>query len=99
MSYLVTVYLEDRAYGGPEEGGWWFNCGYPVDDTELGFKAQRRFKNLEAATGFARRLNDRLHRINVDRPPVSSVSSEGIYCARVTSTKAQPFPRVQPHYE
>lgn len=23
----LAVYEVDRAYGGPEEGGWWFDCG------------------------------------------------------------------------
>jgi len=22
----LSVYLVERAYGGPEEGGWWFDC-------------------------------------------------------------------------
>jgi len=31
---IMTVYLNTyetwEAYGGPEEGGWWFTCGTPV---------------------------------------------------------------------
>lgn len=26
----VNVYIEEQAYGGPEEGGWWYLCGDPV---------------------------------------------------------------------
>jgi hypothetical protein len=99
MTYLVTVYLDDKAYGGPEEGGWYFNCGQPLKDVDVGFKASRRFKNEGQAVNYARRLNARLHRLNVDRPSISSVASEGIYCARVTATKPQPYPRFRPHYE
>lgn len=29
--YVVAVYYEDRAYGGPEEGGWWYSTGELVD--------------------------------------------------------------------
>ena len=25
--YVVARYYEDRAYGGPEEGGWWYTYG------------------------------------------------------------------------
>jgi DNA-directed RNA polymerase subunit RPC12/RpoP len=25
--WSVAVYAVDRAYGGPEEGGWWYDCG------------------------------------------------------------------------
>lgn len=27
MSVYVNVYELDRAYGGPEEGGWWYDIG------------------------------------------------------------------------
>jgi hypothetical protein len=30
--YTVAVYLCHRAYGGPEEGGWWYNAGEREDD-------------------------------------------------------------------
>lgn len=29
--WSVAVYLRDRAYGGPEEGGWWYDCGERQD--------------------------------------------------------------------
>ncbi len=32
MTYTVAICLEDRAYGGSEEGGWWYNYGYPSED-------------------------------------------------------------------
>ena len=28
--FAVNLYLVDRAYGGSEEGGWYFDCGEPV---------------------------------------------------------------------
>ena len=28
---FVNVYAVTRHYGGPEEGGWWFNAGEPVE--------------------------------------------------------------------
>ena len=30
QAYFVTVYEAGRSYGGPEEGGWWFDTGVPI---------------------------------------------------------------------
>ena len=27
---FLNVYAVERVYGGPEEGGWWYNCGVPL---------------------------------------------------------------------
>jgi hypothetical protein len=40
-AYLtVAVYLMDRAYGGPEEGGWYYDVGYLVSGTQRSFLAE-----------------------------------------------------------
>lgn len=54
-NYFVTVYLVDRAYGGPEEGGWYFNCG-ERQKNRRGFV----FQNDDKACTFCRRYNERL---------------------------------------
>ena len=45
----VNCYMIDQAYGGPEEGGWWYTVGRPVEsrlaenDVEAGdILAERR---------------------------------------------------------
>lgn len=30
MTVYLNTYETYQAYGGPEEGGWWFECGTPV---------------------------------------------------------------------
>jgi hypothetical protein len=35
--WAVAVYTSDRAYGGPEEGGWWYNCGELVEHSKIKF--------------------------------------------------------------
>lgn len=30
MRLYVNIYAVGRSYGGPEEGGWWFDTGEPV---------------------------------------------------------------------
>lgn len=32
VPYYVNVYEVGQGYGGPEEGGWWFSTGQPVND-------------------------------------------------------------------
>lgn len=35
---FVNAYIVHRRYGGPEEGGWWFNEGFPlayIDVTDM----------------------------------------------------------------
>ena len=31
----INVYLADRAYGGSEEGGWWYDYGIPVESRRV----------------------------------------------------------------
>lgn len=50
-TYGVAVYELDRYYGGPEEGGWWYNGGTLVHE-EIGYpdedSASARVKELES---------------------------------------------------
>jgi hypothetical protein len=91
MKY-VNVYLCDRAYGGPEEGGWWFDYGL----------AQRSFP--VATQRRAERILELCKRIcacrNEDRmSDVSSVISEGRYEAWIEDEPAANYPALRPHYE
>jgi hypothetical protein len=93
-SHSVAVYLVDRARGGPEEGGWWFDSGELV----------RSFRNAERAYEYSRQLNTRLRSRsfgpNADRREISSVLSDGEYQAIVcTGAVDQMFPSRKPHYE
>lgn len=31
----VNVYAVTRHYGGPEEGGWWYNSGSPIESRSM----------------------------------------------------------------
>jgi hypothetical protein len=35
--WCVAVYTSNRAYGGPEEGGWWYDCGGLVEHAKIKF--------------------------------------------------------------
>jgi hypothetical protein len=85
---FVNVYLTDREYGGPEEGGWWFSTGEPVESHEV---------SEDEADALADTLRQKYS--NEGRRPVSSVLSEGEYCVSVEDHEARPWPTEQPHYE
>lgn len=93
-NYIVGVYLVDKAYGGPEEGGWWYNTG------EL-CRTLRVFHTEEAAISYAKRLQDKLNVfLNKGRREISSVLSTGRYYAEIhDNVLPEHYPAVRPHYE
>lgn len=93
-AFIVSVYLVDQAYGGPEEGGWWYETGELV-------RMVRIFKNEKSAYRFCVRLNDRLRAtLNKGRREISSVLSDGRYAADVHEDRApEHYPAQRPHYE
>jgi hypothetical protein len=46
---FVNVYEVTREYGGPEEGGWWFDCLTPIKSVRANTKRLRKkvLKRLE----------------------------------------------------
>jgi hypothetical protein len=99
-SYTVAVYLCDRAYGGPEEGGWWYDTGCLSRDhwhlTRV-FKPEQRAEAL----AYCRELNDKaLREDNKGRPPAHSVNSIGVFVAQVYDDFPPAFfPQERPRYE
>lgn len=92
-TYVLAIYEVDRAYGGPEEGGWWFDCGQLV--RVLGVR-----HNEEAAFALARRLNGWLDRLQAGKRDVSSVIYDGgRYAVEVHENAPPPhYPAERPHY-
>jgi hypothetical protein len=95
--YIVAVYELDRAYGGPEEGGWWFDTGDLV-------RVMSVHKSEDAAYAAARRINNLLDYRrwlgNPYTPRLSSVAySGGHYAAEVFINRApESFPEERPYY-
>ena len=87
----VNVYLTDRAYGGPEEGGWGYDYGLP----ELGIAC---FSD-EEADEILQEMRAVCDMWNEGRRPVSSVLSDGIFWATIEDDKPKPWPEERPHYE
>lgn len=98
--FVVSVYLADRAYGGPEEGGWYYDCGYPA--TEYGqFTRVFGKKAEQAALAYKRRLDRHLIKhLNKGRRPKWSVASDGVYEAVLDRGEFPgPYPTERPYYE
>ena len=95
--YTVSICMVDRAYGGPEEGGWWYDVSAPCDE----YASYTRGFEIQAS---AHRYADRLEKgvlanLNAGRRPLSSVISTGIYRAIVFDGNPRQLPVVKPHYE
>jgi hypothetical protein len=93
--YVVAVYLQDRAYGGREEGGWYYDCGEHV-------RTMRVFASEQRAVQYCQRLNKKLDSaaLNEGRREISSVLSTGRYGAEIHYDLAPAFyPSQRPHYE
>jgi hypothetical protein len=96
-TWIVAVYDTALAYGGPEEGGWWYDTGSLV---RIVFATPSE----DAAYSYSRKLNNRLRsRVfgpNQGRRDKSSVLSDGFFEACVYQDHApKGYPDVRPHYE
>lgn len=97
--YTVAVYMEDRAYGGPEEGGWYYDCAELCMEPEAA-QYLRGFKDEGEAYTYAIDLHNILSKWNEGRPSTSSVLSEGRYAAIVSEGMPKPhYPETTPRYE
>ena len=98
-NYFVHLFLLDRAFGGHEEGGWYYDCGEPVD-----CDYNRAFATREDARAYVADLYDNsevsafLSDFNEGRAELSSVNCEGVYDFKIVEEVA-PFPEFRPHYE
>ena len=89
----VNVYETDRVYGGPQEGGWYYDAGSPVKSMPV---PRARAKRLLA------RVRERLEAINREdgRRPGWSVLSRGDYLhAWIENHPGREYPEHRPTYE
>lgn len=106
--YYINAYAVTRHYGGPEEGGWWYNAGRPL--ASIPWAAPEALMDNE---GFI--LWDRYPKYEKDIDKVKeklrqSLKSEeygDIYSMlggqavniRFEKEIAKPYPEERPHYE
>ena len=70
MRYILAFYEMDRAYGGPEEGGWWFDTGTLA-------RVHGIERDEACAIARAARANRLLDRLQSGRRPISSLIYSG----------------------
>ena len=86
LRYTVSVYSVYRSYGGPEEGGWYYDCGDLV-------RTVKRFRSENEAWDYCNRLNDKLYGHDHVR------LRNDIYRAKVYDSVApDSFPANRPYY-
>lgn len=88
----VNAYEVTLGCGGPEEGGWWFDCGEPLASIPCETAEQ-----IEAAKA---QINA-IFFVEYDRrPPRSSVSGAAADLFVMVEDKlAEYWPQERPHYE
>jgi hypothetical protein len=102
--YWVGVYLEDRAFGGREEGGWWYDYGN-LQTAAWIYKECGAFPSCHSSHAAARRARDRmasgLEQMNRERrSDIGSVLSEGRYTALIfEDVLPASYPDNKPRYE
>jgi hypothetical protein len=92
--YIAGVYRIDKAYGGPEEGGWWYDTGELV-------RPCRIFHNEETAYRYSQRMNKLLNWRQRKMRPVSSMAYTGdrMVCEVYDDKLPDHYPEYTPHYE
>ncbi|GMN04454.1 hypothetical protein [Erythrobacter sp. MTPC3] len=91
--YTVGFYEIDRAFGGPEEGGWWFDTGTLI-------RLHSVHRNDNAAWAVANRANRLLERLQRGKRGVDSVIYEGGQYRAFVFADVPPahFPATAPTY-
>ena len=95
--FYVTLYETNRVYGGPEEGGWWFDTGEPLFDSH-----NKCFSTVEETKNYvnSQELIDYLKELNEGRLEIGSVNSDGYFQFYIDDESfPKAFPEVRPHYE
>ena len=99
MKYL-NIYELAQAYGGPEEGGWWYTYGEPVESTEV-VNLRQSIKTCDdlnakfrtSSSGYAMGFGDDNYLIR------GGTWGDKKLRARIEDHPAEAFPQERPHYE
>lgn len=88
--WRVNIYQLDQGYGGPEEGGWY----YEIEEPELSipFAASRYAEAVKVAEALEAVYQDHRYRYSV-------IPRGADYHVRIERRAAVASPQVQPHYE
>lgn len=90
--YYLNEYELNRAYGGPEEGGWWYDTGRFVRTIGVHENQEDAETQMEIYSG------PYLRRRREDRYEPSSMSCNGWPTLRIEEQPGADFPVVPPQY-
>ena len=91
-TWYVNEYLRDKSYGGPEEGGWWFDTGAFI-------KCHGEFKTRTAAYKKYKELQDYIEEKQEGHYPPGSVLCNGWPDLLIEDEEGESYPQRRPHYE
>jgi len=98
QTFYIHMHEVWQEKGGPEEGGWWYDAGKPVESWHV-----LKFDDENTATLICRTLNEQEHKRRETEPhPYHSVLSgqSTFYQYSVEEYPTpRPFPSDRPHYE
>jgi len=92
--HYPELYDVGRMYGGPEEGGWWWDC-YKVRHT---FKPRLGAESTESERKALARLAKYINKTEGNRP-LSSVLSTGYVQWAISAVPGESVTKERPRYE
>jgi len=95
MTYSASIQIVDQAFGGREEGGWWYSYGMPTKEHQ---SLTREFKTEKEAYEYAHKHKTIVDELNEGRPSINSVLSRGVYQWIIQHGKPRVWPKTKPRY-
>lgn len=102
--WTVCIVMHDRVYGGPEEGGWYYDTYDPFDHAALELMKEHSLgcftyskTNKNSAVWLMRKFADKANK--EERRDANSVNSKGEYSVEVYEGYPKFLPEERPRYE
>ena len=92
LRFYVNEYLENQRYGGPEEGGWWYDVG----EYE---RCHGCFSTRAAAETRQESLKKYLAEARRTQTSTGNVNCAGYTSIYIDGEKGEDFPNERPRYE
>lgn len=94
--FSVAVYSVHRSYGGAEEGGWYYDEGYPVKEPKV-VKFAKVFDSRDEAYQYRNKLQEACD-IFMNDPKPRRYSDNRFQAKVLEELFPQHFPQEQPRY-
>jgi len=84
----ITLHSTYLRYGGPEEGGWWYQEGYPEETHCIFSKKQAIRKYMQLADEYQ----------IIDQPSLGDTTTSSNWELTFSNDYARIYPSTRPHY-